>query len=426
MQTFGKTLRNGLPAIGLGLLTAFGIASVTAVTAPAAMAQQQPIQAKKEFADNFTAASNALTAKDFATALLKADAALPHAADNLQKCAVEQVRVAAYYAQKQHQKVITAAESAMGLGCITGAQLKNYKQMLAGAYAEVGNEAKAVELTKQYVDEYGGDSTQYAFLANRQLKAKDYSGAISYAQKAIDQAAKESKPANEAWYNIQLTAHRDSGKMDEFYALLERVAPMFKKEVHWRPLIDRATREPKYKQQEGLADMLRTMVAAGVALRPDEQILLGEQAFNRGSTVEAEKVLEPLVKTGAYGGAGDPDAGRHKRMFDSIKASAKADLAGGLAQSEKDAASKATGEAFVATGEAYLGAGNYQKAAELIQKGIEKGQMEPGPTELAKLRLGIAQYRAGNQDAARKTWSEIKADNGAAWLARVWTAISKA
>jgi hypothetical protein len=52
--------------------------------------------------------------------------------------------------------------------------------------------------------------------------------------------------------------------------------------------------------------------------------------------------------------------------------------------------------------------------------------MEPGATELAKLRLGIAQFRAGDAAAARKTWAEIEGENGAAWLARCWTAISKA
>jgi hypothetical protein len=424
MQTFGKTLRNSLPAIGLGLLTAFGIASVTAVTAPAATAQE--LKAKKEFADNFKAASDALTAKNFALALQKADAALPHAENNIQKCAVEQVRTAAYYAQKQHAKLIASAESAISLGCITGAQLKNYKQMLAGAHAEAGNEAKAVQLTKQFVDEYGGDSTQYAFLAKRELDAKNFSGAVSYAQKAIDQAAREGKRPSDTWYNIQLTAHMNAGNMDEYYETLERVAPILKKEIYWKPLIERARNEPKFKSQEAMVDMLRTMVEAGVTLTPQQQIDLGEQAFNRGSTVEAEKTLEPLVKAGAYGGGSDPRADRNKRLFDSIKNGAKADLAGGLEQSEKDAATKSTGVAYVATGEAYLGAGKYAKAVELIQKGIEKGQMEPGETALAKLRLGIAQFKAGDEDAARKTWSEIKADNGAAWLARCWTAISKA
>jgi predicted negative regulator of RcsB-dependent stress response len=73
-----------------------------------------------------------------------------------------------------------------------------------------------------------------------------------------------------------------------------------------------------------------------------------------------------------------------------------------------------------------MAAGDYAKAVELLQKGLEKGSLEPGTAELVKLRLGIAQFKAGNEEAARKTWSEVKGDNGSAWLAKVWTAISKA
>ena len=77
-------------------------------------------------------------------------------------------------------------------------------------------------------------------------------------------------------------------------------------------------------------------------------------------------------------------------------------------------------------GENYYTAGDYKKAVELIEKGIAKGQLEPGAHAYAQLHLGMAQYKAGQKDAARKTWAEVKADNGAGWLARAWTAISKA
>ena len=68
---------------------------------------------------------------------------------------------------------------------------------------------------------------------------------------------------------------------------------------------------------------------------------------------------------------------------------------------------------------------NYPKAIEVLQKGIDKGQMEPGALAFAQLHLGMAQYKAGKKDDARKTWSTIKADNGAGWLARAWTALSR-
>ena len=426
MQTFGKTVRNSLPAIGLGLLGALGLASVTLVAAPAAVAQQAPagIKAKKEFVDNYNAANAALAAKDWQGAIAKADAALPFASDNQQKCVLDQIRTSAYFALKNHVEVIKNGEEAISLGCIQGEQLKNYKQMLAGSYAETGNEAKAFELTKSFIDEYGGSSEQYGFLANKALKAQNNDEAIKYAQKAIDQAAKESKKPDN-FYNILLAAYQNSKNMDAFYETLFRVAPVLNNEKYWRPLIARAMQEPKYKKQEAEVDVLHALAATGAQLKQEEQRSLGEQAYIRGSAIEAEQALTPLVQSGFFGGAQDKEADRSKRLFESIKAQAKADKAGGLDQSAKEAASKPTGAVFVSTGEAYYGAGEYAKAADMFQKGIDKGQMEPGATELAKLRLGMAQFKAGQKDAAVKTWSGVTGDNGAAWLAKVWTAYSK-
>ncbi|MNC98509.1 hypothetical protein D3C83_164930 [compost metagenome] len=72
-----------------------------------------------------------------------------------------------------------------------------------------------------------------------------------------------------------------------------------------------------------------------------------------------------------------------------------------------------------------MSTGDHAKAIELMKKGLEKGQIEPDDEQLIKLRLGIAQFKAGQKDEARKTWSEVTGDNGAGWLARVWTSLSK-
>ncbi|HEX5007484.1 MAG TPA: hypothetical protein VFV70_10255 [Hyphomonadaceae bacterium] len=417
MQTFGKTMRSSASAIGLGLLTAFGLASVVAVSAPAAVAQ---VKAKKEFVENFNAAQEAMKAGNHQLALEKAAAALPHAADNQQKSAVEQVRVASYVGLKKWPEAIKSIEAAQALGVPDSLQ-KIYLQQLAAAYAESGNEAKALELTKTFIDQYGGDSTQLAYLARKGLDAKNYDEATSYANKAIDQLQKEGKPANATYYNILLNAQSAGGKMDEYYATLQRVAPILNKEVYWRPLIMRAKNETKYRKDDALLDVYRTLEAAGVKLTTDEQLDMGELALNRGMAVESERVLSPLMQAGVTG----PDAERSKRLFTKAQQDAKADKAGGLEQSEKDAAGKPTGEVYAVTGESYMSAGNYSKGIELMQKGLEKGQLEPGDEQLIKLRLGIAQYKAGQKDAARKTWSEVTGDNGSAWLAKIWTSLSQ-
>lgn len=417
MQTLGKTIRNSLPAVGLGLIGAFGVLAVTTVSAPAATAQ---VRAKKEFVENYEAARAALQAQQYQGAIDKANAAEPHAADDQQRSVLEQIRVPAYYSLKNWPEVIKSIERAQQLG-IPEEIKKNYLGMLAAAYAETGNEAKAIELTTKYIETYGGTPDQYAFLAKRKLDAKAYNEASSYAEKAIEQAQKDGKAVNPLHYNILLNAYANAGNLDEYYKILEMVAPVLNKPEYWRPLIERARKEPKFKSAEAMLDVYRTLEAAKVPLKPEEQRDMGEMALNAGMSVEAERVLAPLFTGGPVDAATEP----YRRFYVKAQADAKADKAGGLAQSEKEAASKPTGVVYIRTGESYLGSGDYAKAADLIQKGLEKGSLEPGMVELAKLRLGIAQLKTGQKEEARKTWAEVKGDNGSAWLAKVWTLLSK-
>ncbi len=423
MLTFSKAIRNSMPAVGLALLAVVGVAAVTSGIAPA-FAQQPQVKVKKEFGEPFEAARVALQAQQFQVALDKVAAAEPFAADNTQKSAIEQIRVAVYANMKKYPEMIKSIDTATVLG-VTPEMQKNYKGLLALGYSETGDTAKAVQLTKEYLDAYGGAPDQYAFVARNKLNTKEYSEAAAYAQKAIEQSEKEGKSINATYYNIVLSAHGQANNLSEYYKTLEKVAPVLNKDIYWRPLIEGAKREPKYKRDEGLLDVYRTLEQAKVVLTPQQQQEMGELALNSGMAIESERVLAPLFASGALGGTGDAEADRHKKFFAKVQADAKADKAGGLAQSEKEAASKPTGAVYVSTGESYLGAGDYAKAAELIKKGLDKGGLEPGAADLAKLRLGIAQMKAGQKDEARSTWAEIKSDNGSAWLARVWAALSK-
>jgi len=418
MNSFGKTLRSTTAAVGLALL---GMATVTAVTAPAAYAQK----ASKEFVTAYNEANAALDAKNYAVAIQKADAAAPHAKDQAQKLAVESVRVKAYYGTKNNAGLLKALEAQQAIGGLSAEALKANKATVLGVYAQMGNDAKAIQLTKEYISSYGGTTDQYAFLASNSLKAKSYDEALSYSQKAIDQSRKEGKKASDKMFNIQLQSYIDQKQMDKYYATLEKVAVEYPKEIYIKPLIERAVKEPKFKRVDTQLDIYRAMVAAGIKLSTADQLGMGEQALSRGMSVEAEKVLDPLFKAGTVGGASDTNAERNKRLYASAQKAAKEDKASGLVASEKEAATKPTGLNYVETGESYIAIGDYDKAIDLIQKGIAKGQLDDGQLGLAQLRLGIAQFKAGKKDDARKTWSEIKADNGAATLAKSWIVISK-
>jgi tetratricopeptide (TPR) repeat protein len=200
---------------------------------------------------------------------------------------------------------------------------------------------------------------------------------------------------------------------------------IFKSATYWKPFIERARSEPKFRSGDAGLDVFRALDAAGVKLSDADKFEWGKQALSRGLSIEAEKVWAPLFKAGTYGGANDKAKDANNRSYATAQAEAKKDREGGLKQSETVAAASPSGIQYANLGEAYLGAGDYAKAIEMFQKSIAKSQMDAGTMDLIKLRMGIAQFRGNKKAEALKTWQSVKADNGAAWLARSWVAISK-
>lgn len=419
MRSMRKMLKSGLSAAALGLLAAGGAIGVTMATPPAF--------AQNASSAEFVAAYKAMTAavqSRSPDAIAKVDAADRLAKGSKEKIAVADARILALHGARKHADLIKAIDARTALGGVGASQAKNFKQLQADAYDATGQKAKAMAIIEQMIGEGGGTSTELAYIAQAALSAKQYDKAIQFANKAIEQMRKEGKTST-APYNILLKAYQDTGKKDQYYATLERIAPVFKTDIYWKPLIEKAKTEPKFKSAEGLLDVYRALEATNVKLTDKDKIEMGEQALTRQMPIEAEKILSPLAKSGAFGGEKDPRAERNKRMLTTVQTDAKAAKSGGLEKAEAAAAAAVTGQSYVQAGENYYTDGNYPKAVELIQKGITKGGLEPGAMAYAQLHLGMAQAKVGQKDAARKTWAEVKADNGAGWLARVWTAISK-
>ncbi len=421
-MSFVKSMRGGVSALGLGLIAGLGMAVGAVAFAPAAVAQNAP-KVSKEFGVPATDAQKALGAKDFATASAKIDAASPHAKSAYEKLMLERLRFALAVGKNDKVAMIKSTEALNTMG-IPAEELKQNKARLAGWYLDTGNKAKATQLTKEYVDQYGGTADQYAYLASSALGAKNWQEAISYGQKAMDAKRKAGAKPDEKWHNIVMKAYFESKNMDGYYAALEKAAADYpNRPEYWRDLLMRATREPKFNRTASMLDIYRAMAAADVPLKNEEKKEMAELALSRGMNAEGLAVMQALVDSGAVGGANDPAADRNKRMLDTLKKSTAADKAGGLDKEANDPSAK--GETLAAIGEAWIGQGDAAKAVDVIQKGIAKGGMDDNTLAIAKLHLGYAQYKAGQKDAARKTWGEVKSDNGAEVLARTWISISR-
>jgi tetratricopeptide (TPR) repeat protein len=414
MRSIGKTMRNSLPAIGLGLMSAVGMVGVSAIMAPAAVAQK-PTEA---FVNAYTAAKELTQKGQWAQALPAIDKAMGEAQGNAQKAPLAGMRVLAYTGLNNYSKIIESIEAHRALG----GNAKEYDQQLLNAYDKTKQSAKAIEMGKKLIASGQADHRVYGFIASKALEAKNYAEALQYGQKAIDAAG--AKPPKD-YYNILLKANLDQKKMDAYYATLEKAAAIFNDPIYWKPLIEATRKQPKFKDSVYGVDLYRAFEQAKVQLSKEDRSMWGEFAMNRGVPLEAEKILAPLVASGDFGGPNDPKATRNKGFYATVQSNAKADKSGGLTKAEADAASKPTGATYITVGEGYMATGDYAKAIDAFQKGLTKGALEPGDADYAKLKLGIAQLKAGKKDDARKTWSDVKADNGSGWLARVYTNLSK-
>jgi tetratricopeptide (TPR) repeat protein len=422
MKSFGKSLRNRLPAIGLGLIASFGIAAVMAPATTVAVAQANT---SMEFGKPFQEAVALYQQRNWTGTLGKLDQASPHAKSQKERLGVEQLRYGVYVGQGNKAKQVSSLESQLTIGGLDANTVRNHKRTILGLYDDLGQTAKAQQLAKEYMASYGTDSQLLSFIASKELKAKNYAGAIDNANKAIAQAGKEGKRPPESLYKILMGAYFDSNNLPSYYTTVERMVASYPKDEYWNILIKRAEKAPKFNRRESEFDLMRARQAAKLRLSDADIMLMGELAFTKQSPVEAEALLKPLVASGALGGPKDGKAERNKRLFAQIEAAAKAARGGGLAAREAEALKAPTGLQLASVGETYFGMGDFAKAVDFIQKGVAKGQMRPEQLSRAQLMLGIAQYRAGKSEDARKTWEAIKADTGDQELARVWTLLSR-
>jgi hypothetical protein len=422
MQSTAYSFRHRVSGLALGLAVAFGGAGVMIVTAPAAVAQAK---ASKEFVEAYTAASNAYKSKDWASAISNADKAASLAKAPDQRMAVANLRVGAYHGAGKKTEEIKAIEDLLAMPGVPKDQVTRSRETLAGLYAQTNNDAKAVELTKQLIaDKPPGTAEQNAYIASYALRTKNYKDAITYANKAIDLAKKGGKKPKEAWYQIVQKAYFEQKDDANFYATVERTAQDYPTAANLEILINKTTKEPHFNRTANMLDLNRALQAAKVTIKPTELAQMGEDAISRENSAESAKIFEGLAKSN-WTGIDTSKQARYKNMYAKAQADAKTDAATGLAAREKDAETAPKGDKLVDIGDAYLGAGDNPKAIELINKGLAKGNLDPGQVAYAKLDLGIAQYRSGKKADAQKTWSEVTGDNGAAVLAKAWILISK-
>ncbi|RLM48536.1 hypothetical protein DVK02_19255, partial [Halobellus sp. Atlit-31R] len=143
------------------------------------------------------------------------------------------------------------------------------------------------------------------------------------------------------------------------------------------------------------------------AVPPEHYTYPAAVALRDGFPAEAKEVLDAGFAAGALGKGSDAKTLNALRSKATKQA---ADDVKTIAAGEANAAKAKTGAGLVNLGWAYATMGQADKGIGFIQQGIAKGGLK-APDE-AKLRLGMAQARAGKKAEAIQTFQGINGKGG--------------
>jgi tetratricopeptide (TPR) repeat protein len=307
-------------------------------------------------------------------------------------------------------------EAILASGRLTPAESLTYYQALGDANFNTKNYAKAIEWYNRYTKEGGDPAKVQRALTLAQVNSGNFGGAKGTLMANIEAAKKAGqKPAENDLRLLGQEANKAKDTEAYMFAL-ENLVQYYPTDDFWVDLLNRGVaRKAGFDEATYGPSMLRLEMAAVKQMPPEHYTYLAEVALRDGFPAEAKNVLDAGFAAGVLGKGSD--AKTHTALRTKATKQA-ADDAKTIASGEASAAKAKTGAGLVNLGWAYATMDQADKGIGFIQQGIAKGGLK-SPDE-AKLRLGMAQVRAGKKADAIQTFQGITGKGGAADLAKYW------
>jgi hypothetical protein len=300
----------------------------------------------------------------------------------------------------------------------SGAQLGQYAEQLANAYAQQRNNAKATEWLNKAVAAGNTSPTVKQLQSYLQSASGDYAAIAKDAGAAVAAAESAGRRPEEADLLRLADAQNRTGQTAGYGTTLEKLLLNYPKKDYWNLYLGRLPRKAGFSPRYEL-DVMRLRLASGTLSKTEEYMEMAQLALQAGLPAEGRRIADQGFKAGVLGTG--PEASRHQRLRD-LAAKQEGELKAKLASDSAEAAAAKEGDALVKVGYAYVSLGEVEQGIKLIEQGIAKGGLKR-PDE-ARLRLGMAQLQSPKtKSAAVQTLRSVKGTDGAADIARLWTVL---
>jgi hypothetical protein len=374
-----------------------------AALSPAAYSADKPKQEiSRAIAKEIAATQKAMQASQWAEALKDLEAAEGKPGQTtFDKKTVAEFKGICYVRLNNLKAAQTAYEQALATGGYSADELPKTYRLLFQLAATNKADAKAIEYGKQAADSGAATDDDLLIMSQLYYQEKDCKNSAVWGDKAIAAFKKAGQPPKEVLYQLKLQCASDANDTNGMKASLYDLIRLTNKTSYWNNLI-RLERQDERDDHNTL--MIYRIMYDTNSMNADTDYI--EMAQLLGDAALPAEAAATLSKSSSTGVIKDEHRERVSRLLSALTARADADKRG-LPQQDAEARKSDTGELDVRLGEVYYGFGEYQRAAEAINRGLQKGNIRH--LDEAYVYLGLANGQLKNNAEANKTFGNLRA-----------------
>ncbi len=246
--------------------------------------------------------------------------------------------------------------------------------------------------------------------ADLHARAKRPAMALALADRAVAATVAAGRKPPESWYQRGVALAVATKQPEEVGKWTRMQVAAYPTAENWRSALTTYRDAAKLDGQSQL-DLVRLMRVT--------KSLAGERDFSEYAALANDRSLPGETKTSIEEGLASGAVANTSKSVSAMLAAANRKIAAdraALAKAEKQAGSESTGKSAKNSADGYLGYGEDDKAIALYQIALQKGGVD---ADEVNTRLGIAQARAGQKEAARASLAKVTGPRSE--VARFWT-----
>jgi hypothetical protein len=368
---------------------------------PAGSFAAETKQVSHTIGKEMTAAQKALQAGQWAEALKSLDEAEAKSGITpFDKFKIHDLKGYAEFKLAKYKEAEADYEAALAAGQYTPEETARTTNLLFRVAAQNQQYAKAIEYGKQVTDSPTAKPDDFNIMAQLYYLQKDCKNTVAWADKSLAASKKVGETPKENTYQFKLQCASDAGDTAGMEGPLVDLIRLTNKTTYWNTFL-RLERQDE-RDDHNLLMIYRVMYNTNAMNADTDYIEMAQLLGDAALPGEAAAVLSKAMSNGIVK---DEHKERTARLLKSLQDRADADKKG-LPQQEAEAGKSASGELSVKLGEVYYGFGDYQKAADAIAQGLQKGNIKHQDEAYVYQALADAQLK--NYAEAKKAIANLK------------------